>query len=240
MSGPNGLPAFGRAALLLVVDGTLLDFAPTPDAVIVPPGLLDTLRLIKSRLGGALAVISGRPVEQVERFLADAPHAIAGEHGGAIRHGPGEPLERPPLAELPAGWLEEAKRIVAAHPGALLERKARGLVLHYRAVPEAGAVLGDWLRGLAARRPDAFEVLDGNMAFELRPLGADKGRAAAALMARPPFAGRIPVFIGDDVTDLDAIRIAKAMGGEGLFVPDVFGSPAAVRDWLGRVAEQGW
>jgi trehalose 6-phosphate phosphatase len=233
------LPPFEEAALLLDVDGTLLDFAPTPDSVVVPPDLLASLHRLRPALGGALGVISGRPVEQVERLLRDTPHAIAGEHGGAIRHGPGEALDRPELPSAPEDWLREAEQLVANYPGAEVERKARGFVLHYRKAASAGPALGEWLRARAAERPREFEVLDSNMAWELRPRGADKGLALAALMSRPPFAGRKPVFIGDDVTDHDGIRMARRMGGAGLLVADAFGGPAEVRAWLASVAARG-
>lgn len=232
------LPPFARSALLLDVDGTLLDFAPTPESVIVPPELLASLGRIRASLGGALGVISGREIAQVGRLLGDAPHAVAGEHGGAIRHEPGGSVERPALPAAPPGWLDRAEREVAAHPGTRLERKARGFVLHYRGAPDAGPAFGAMLRGLVADSP-AFELLDGNMAWEIRPRGADKGGAVAALMARPPFAGRLPVFIGDDVTDHDGIRMARSMGGAGLLVADVFADPPGVRAWLARVAEDG-
>jgi trehalose 6-phosphate phosphatase len=236
----SALPPFARSALLLDVDGTLLDFAPTPESVVVPPELLRSLERIKASLGGALGVISGREIAQVDRLLRDVPHAVAGEHGGAIRHGPGGSIERPALPVAPQAWLEAAERAVAAHPGARLERKARGFVLHYREAPEAGPRFGAMLRDLVAGSA-TFELLDGNMAWEIRPRGADKGKAVAALMERPPFAGRVPVFIGDDVTDHDAIRVANAMGGAGLLVADAFTDPPGVRAWLARVAENnGW
>ena len=105
------------AALLLDVDGTLLDIAPTPDAVVVPPDLLTALRALRGVLGDAVAVVSGRPVEQIEALLEDAPYAVAGEHGGAIRYAPGAAVERADLPALPVGWLEQAERAAAAHPG---------------------------------------------------------------------------------------------------------------------------
>ena len=124
------LPPLRRTALLLDLDGTLLDIAPTPDSVIVPPALLDALRGLVARLDGALAVISGRPVAQVDALLQAIPTAVAGEHGGATRYAPGAPLERVALPSAPAAWLAAAERIAAASPGVLLERKARGFVLH--------------------------------------------------------------------------------------------------------------
>ena len=142
------LPPITRAALLLDLDGTLLDIAPTPDSVVVPPDLIPSLRALHARLGGAVAVVSGRPVEQVEALLPDTVQAIAGEHGGAIRHAPHQPLDRFDLPMPPEAWFAAGARIVAAHPGALLERKANGFVLHYRAVPALGPVLAEALAAL--------------------------------------------------------------------------------------------
>ena len=237
MAGP--LPPPERAALLLDVDGTLLDFAPAPDLVVVPPTLPASLRRLRERLGGALALISGRPVAEVEALFPDVAYAVAGEHGGALRLAPGAALERPDLPNPPAAWRAAAEALVAAHPGARLEPKARGFVLHYRGAPAAGPALVAGLRALIADAPE-FAVLEANMAWELRPRGADKGTALGALMRAAPFAGRLPVFIGDDVTDRDAIEAARALGGVGLWVHEAFGAPADVRAWLGRAAEHGW
>ncbi len=245
MAGKNGrvdtadLPPMHRAALLLDVDGTLLDFAATPMAVVVPADLPDTLRRLKDRVGGALGIVSGRPVEQVAALFGDIPEAIAGEHGGAVRHTPDGAVERPALATVPPSWLVEAERIALAHPGALLEHKARGFVLHYRNAPSAGTALRDALLPILAESRH-FVLLPAHMAWEVRPRGTDKGMAVTAIMEQPPFAGRVPVFVGDDVTDEDAVRAAQAMGGTGLMVADTLGDPAGVRTWLHRLAEVGW
>ena len=233
------LPPPERAALLLDVDGTLLDFAPAPDQVLVPPALPGVLRALRARLGGALALISGRPVAEVEGLFPDVATAIAGEHGGAVRPAPGAALLRPDLPSPPPAWRAAAQTLVAAHPGAALEAKARGFVLHYRNAPAAGPALEAGLRALVAGAPE-FAVLEANMAWELRPRGADKGLALAKVMDAPPFAGRLPVFIGDDVTDRDAIEAARARGGVGLWVHEAFADPAGVRAWLAQAAEQGW
>ncbi len=232
------LPPFGQAALLLDLDGTLLDIAPTPREVVVPPGLVSDLRTLRTRLGGALAVVTGRPVAQVDALLDDAPYAVAGEHGGAIRHAPGQSEQHVPLPAPPPEWLATGAAIVAAHPGALLERKSRGFVLHYRAAPEHGPPLQKALQALMQDTP-GFAVLPARMAWELKPVGADKGTAVAALMAQPPFHGRLPVFIGDDVTDEDGIAAANGMGGVGLRVQDAFGDAAGVRTWLEEIAAPG-
>jgi trehalose 6-phosphate phosphatase len=234
----EGLPAFGRAALLLDLDGTLLDMAATPDGVIVPPGLTDTLRTIRNQLGEALAVITGRSIETIDQLLGDAPHAVAGEHGGAIRPAPGAPIERPDLRPPPRAWIDRGALLAAAYPGAILEIKARGFGLHFRLAPDAGPAIHDVLAGLVAGSVD-FELMQGQMLWEIRPRGVDKGHAVASLMSHAPFLGRVPVFIGDDVTDRDGIRVALAMGGAALWVPDIFGDAAGVRAWLHETARRG-
>jgi trehalose 6-phosphate phosphatase len=231
------LPPMARAALLLDLDGTLLDIAPTPDAVLAPPELIASLCALRVRLDGALAVVSGRPVEQVEALLGDAVGAIAGEHGGAIRYAPGEALDRFELPRPPDAWFAAGARIAAAHPGALLEHKANGFVLHYRAAPALGPVLHEAMAALVDGS-DRFVMVAARKAWELRPHGADKGTAVQALMRRAPFAGRVPVFVGDDVTDEDGMAAARQLGGVGLRVADAFGSPAGVRAWL-RAAQAG-
>lgn len=238
---PAALPPPERAALLLDLDGTLLDIAPTADSVVVPDSLLQTLRLLLIRLDGALAVISGRPVAQVDALLHAIPTAVAGEHGGAIRYRHGAALVRSDLPGAPAAWLAEAERLMARHPGVALERKERGFVLHYRAVPELGPPLQAALRALVGSS-EVFTIMEARMAWEILPRGADKGTAVAALMARPPFAGRLPIFIGDDVTDEDGMAQARIMGGAGLKVGDYFADPEAVRAWLAHAASGagGW
>jgi trehalose 6-phosphate phosphatase len=234
------LPPLERAALLLDLDGTLLDIAPTPDAVVVPTGLLDVLHALRGLLHDAVAVVTGRPVEAIDALLGEAVFAAAGEHGGAIRHEPGGALERPPLPRVPPAWTDTAEHMVAAHPGALFEPKMHGFALHYRTVPEAEIALRDGLMALLSGN-EAFELLAGRMIWEVRPRSVDKGTAVRALMARAPFRSRVPVFLGDDVTDEDGIAAAVQLGGAGLRVPEVFGGPAGVRTWLARIAtERAW
>lgn len=218
-------------ALLLDLDGTLIDFAATPDAVVVPAGLADNLLVLRERLGGALAIITGRPVGQIDALLPEVAFAVAGEHGGAIRHAPAAAIERGDHAAVPADWLDMAEAVLAGLPGTLLERKAHGVALHFRRAPGAGAALLGLAEGLVGRLP-GHVLLAGNMVWEVRPRGVDKGGALRAIMGRAPFLGRVPVFVGDDVTDEDAIAAAGAMGGIGLRVADSFGAPQGVRDWL--------
>ncbi|WP_239002622.1 trehalose-phosphatase [Rhodovastum atsumiense] len=218
------------------MDGTLLDIAPTPADVVVPVELPLALVRLRARLDDALAVVSGRPVEQVYDLLGDAPYAIAGEHGAAIRHAPGEALERKSLPALPAPWIAQAERVASGYQGVLLERKAHGLVLHFRLEPQAGSALRQALLSIVGDANPDFVVMAAHMAWEVKPRAADKGRAVAALMARAPFAGRVPVYIGDDVTDEDGMRVAREQGGIGLRVQEAFGDAADVRAWLAALA----
>jgi trehalose 6-phosphate phosphatase len=234
------LPPFDRSALLLDLDGTLIDIAPTPDAVVVPAGLTGTLDRLRERLGGAIAIVTGRTADVIDRLLGDGAYALAAEHGGTVRSRPGDPLERADqhVAAPPEAWTAATQRLADAHPGALMERKPLGFTLHYRAVPEAEPLFRDALLAILAGSP-AFELLPGKLMWEVRPRGIDKGTAVRALMARPPFAGRLPLFIGDDVTDEDGMRVARAMGGAGLQVAPAFGSAAGVRAWLTAAADAG-
>jgi trehalose 6-phosphate phosphatase len=223
---------------MLDMDGTLVDLAATPDTVVVAPGLAKTLTALRDALDGALAIVTGRPVETVDRLFGGAPGAVAGEHGGAIRHHAGAAIERPDLPAPPLSWFEVAESLVRRYPGALLERKARGFALHYRGVPEAKDIFNAALRALVDTS-SAFDLHPAHMLWEIRPRGADKGGAVEALMQRPPFAGRLPIFIGDDVTDEDGMRAARKRGGAGYRVDTVFGNPDGVRDWLRRSAGRG-
>jgi trehalose 6-phosphate phosphatase len=239
------LPVPGRTAFLLDFDGTLVDIAPTPDEVVVPPDLVGHLRAVCGACGGALAIVSGRPIAQIDALLGGAHFAMAGEHGTALRAAPGGAIEHLKMPDPPAHWVVEASSLLARYPGALFEPKRYGFVLHYRAVPEAGAALGEALAALVAEWPEGFCLLPAKMAWEIRPVGTDKGSAVRALMAHAPFAGRLPVFLGDDVTDEDGLREAVAQGGLALRVPDFFGDAAGVRAWIAGLAatqagDAGW
>jgi trehalose 6-phosphate phosphatase len=161
---------------------------------------------------------------------------VAGEHGGAIRHAPDDAVVRVSLAEPPPEWLEEAERLARETPGVLLERKQRSFVLHHRLAPVAGPALREAMERMLAGHGEDFAIMGALMAWEMKPLGADKGTAVTALMAQPPFAGRMPIYIGDDVTDEDGMRAARALGGAGWRVQDVFTDAAGVRAWLASEA----
>ena len=182
-------------------------------------------------------MISGRPIEQIDELLGDAPYAVAGEHGSAIRHAPDGPDQRADLPSPPPVWVEAAAALAQPHPGVLVETKRNGFVLHYRLAPDAGALLRDGLEQILAGTKD-FVLMPARKAWEIKPRGADKGTAVAELMRHPPFEGRLPVFVGDDVTDEDGIAVAIAHGGAGLRVAENFGNPAGVRAWLARLARE--
>jgi trehalose 6-phosphate phosphatase len=223
-------------ALFLDFDGTLVDIAERPEAIDVPPGLPGLLLRLSARLGGALAVVSGRPLGQLDEHLP-VPIAKVGDHGGALRADPAGRVEGPPLAVPPAAWLHRARVLADAFPGAFIEPKRHGFVLHYRQAPEAAGMAQGLLEALVAEAPDEFTLMPARMAWEVKPRAVSKGTAVAALLARPPFAGRVPVFIGDDVTDEAGMAAARAAGGLGFRLQDSFGTPSVLRRWLAGLAE---
>lgn len=220
-----------RPAFMLDFDGTLIEFAPTPEAVTVPPDLPSLLRRLRTRHGDAVAIVTGRPIADIEALLGDAPFAVAGEHGAALRFVPGERPRRDALPVLSPAVLAQADEAAARFPGALAECKAHGVALHFRRAPAAEMPLRDVAEAIIAASP-GFTLLAGKKIWEIRPTGVDKGAAVRALMAASPFAGRTPIFIGDDITDDDGIAAAVALGGTGLRLPTAFASPAEVRAWL--------
>ena len=233
------LPPPGRAAFLLDLDGTLLDIAPTPDSVVVAPGLAHAIEALRTLCGNAVAFVTGRPIAQVDALFPGVPYAVAGEHGTAIRHAPDAAIDWTELPDAPSHWIAEAQRLAGAHPGAVFEPKRHGFVLHYRGAPDAGDALRKAVSRMLQEQPGKFDMLPAKMAWEVRPHGVDKGTAVRKLMDAAPFAGRLPIFVGDDVTDEDGIDAAENLGGIGLRVPDIFGDPAGVRAWIGRLANTG-
>lgn len=220
-------------ALFLDLDGTLLDLAAAPDAVVVPANLCRTLVRASAVLGGALAIVSGRRLDDVDRLLAPLRLCIAAEHGAVIRRPDGDYDDGAALPAVPANWRAVLHAFAAVDPGILVEEKPHGIAGHFRRAPHRGPELHQLMAGLAAERPTQFVLTPARFAWELRPCHVDKGGAVERLLAMPPFVGRVPVFVGDDVTDEDGIRAVERHGGLGLHVErDFGGEPARVRAWL--------
>lgn len=233
---PSPCEVLSRAAVFLDFDGTLVDLALRPDLVAVPHDLGRDLAAVAGRLDGALAIVSGRTIAEIDAFLAPLRLATAGEHGLALRLAPSGPSLRGAMPALPGAWRDAAAAWAAKTPGVIAEQKPAGMVLHYRMAPETGPMLGAALAELVGGAP-AFELMAASAAWEVRPRGTDKGTAVAALMQEAAFAGRRPLFIGDDLTDEDGIAAARALGGQGFRVAASFGDAAGVRRWLAELAK---
>lgn len=226
------LPALNHnSALFLDIDGTLIDLAPTPQGVTVPPGLPEMLRKTQSRLGGALAVISGRKLEDIDRLLGPGLPCAA-EHGAMLRGADGVLTQKTQRLARYDEWLRILRREAEEMPGVLIEEKSVSLVVHYRQAPQYEPALSRMVERLVGSSEDAVLLL-AHCAFELKPRGGNKGDALAWFMETEPFSGRLPVFIGDDVTDEPAIQLAAERGGLGLHVARDFGGRTqSVRDWI--------
>jgi trehalose 6-phosphate phosphatase len=222
-------------ALFLDLDGTLLDIAPTPDSVEVPEGLVEQLANVSLALNGALAVASGRLLAEIDQLLTPLKLPAAGEHGAVIRLPDGlyDELD----CKIPYDWVETLTAAAARLPGVAIERKAHSVVAHYRRAPEHLSELRKIAVHLVGLEPASFEILEAKMALELRPRTVTKARAVNRLMQCEPFKGRVPVFVGDDLTDHDGFKAAEAHGGIAVDVLQRFaGRPQEVRNWLKQVA----
>jgi len=210
---PPPLADLAEASLFLDFDGTLVTLADRPDGIEVPRHLPSLLDRVAAALGGRLAILTGRALADLDRHLA-APHlAAAGSHGLELRGVEAEDTAAPQaLAEARTALAHFA----AGAPGLLVEDKPASVALHYRLAPERESAALALAESLAART--GLAVQRGKMVVELRPPGADKGDAVRALMAEPPFAGAVPVVVGDDLTDEDGFRAAAALGGFGILV----------------------
>jgi len=230
-----------ECAILLDIDGTILDLAPTPWEVWVPPELRGTLARLQQLTAGAVALVSGRPLSDIDLIFAPLELAAIGGHGAEVRTSPGgEPHAR-------ANALgAELKRALAAltglGPGILVEDKGYSLALHYRLAPELGPALQDKVARICARAAGAVEILPGKSVIEVKPAQVNKATAVRELMRYPPFNERHPIFIGDDVTDEPVFGVIAGFGGLGFSVGRVvagvdghFERPEDVRAWLARI-----
>jgi len=206
-------PASLDWALFLDFDGTLAPLARHPDAVAVQPSLIHSLRGLSKSLDGAVAVVSGRPISQIDRFLAPLRLAVAGKHGLESRLPSGEIVT--PVAAHPGLQRVKARLadIVACDPRLLLEDKVHTVALHYRQAPEREDECDRLVHQVVDSMDGGLQVLHGKMVLEVKPVGSNKGVAISRLMEEPVFAGRRPVFAGDDVTDEDGFAAVNALGG---------------------------
>jgi trehalose 6-phosphate phosphatase len=223
------------AALFLDFDGTLVDLAETPDSIRVSPELGPLLERLRRRLGGRLAIVSGRSLADLERHVPASGIAFSGSHGLELRLADGTRL---PLS-VPIG-LDDVHARVAAFArradGLLVEEKPAGIALHFRLAPDWAGRAAAFMADLAAER--GWAVQQGNMVIELRPVGATKGDALRAFMTEPEFTAARPVFVGDDLTDEHGFEAAAALSGAGILVGPPRGTSARYRlDSVGAVAE---
>jgi trehalose 6-phosphate phosphatase len=231
-----------QIALLLDVDGTLIDIAPTPQEVHVSDDLCRSLARLCELTGGALALVSGRPIADLDQLFAPLKLAAVGGHGAEMRLPDGERVST--VTPLPPALRRRLGEIAAPGSGLLIEDKTYSVALHYRQAPQQEARLRQHIAAVRAEFPgEPLEVLLGKALFEIKRPGIDKGAAVRALMTQAPFAGRRPVFIGDDVTDESVFAILPALGGVGFSVhrrfdglAGIFESPAEVRRALRELA----
>lgn len=242
---PPPLPCVGaRWAIFLDVDGTLLDFVNDPTAVVVSPPLLQVLHALHRATDGALALVSGRELADLDRLFG-APHwTAAGLHGLQLRHADGSYHE---VAVDPAqqAHMHRAVRALAARfDGVQLEDKQAAVALHCRRAPAQLPALQDAATALLPQLP-GYELQPGNLVLEFKPSGMDKGHAVLEMLGRAPFSGRMPVYLGDDLTDEHAFASTNQEHGlsirigsrEPTYAQFTLPGPAATEAWLIRVLD---
>jgi len=236
------LPA--DAGFFLDIDGTLLDIAERPQLVRIDDDLGHLLAMLRDASGGAVALISGRSVTEIDRLFG-RNFCVAGQHGAERRDATGKMHQhRVPLAGLRKA-LKRLRTMAAEHPALVLEDKGMNLALNYRSAPELGATVRETLRRLVEELGDDFELQSGKMVMEIKPSGKDKGTAIAEFLAEIPFRGRLPVFIGDDLTDEFGFELINRAGGCSVKVGEGrsaahwrLPNAGAVRAWLKRFVER--
>lgn len=234
-----------RCAILLDIDGTILDIAPSPRQVSVPAELRQTLARLQELTGGALALVSGRSIKDIDLIFSPLRLAAIGVHGAEMRAAGDAPIQTRtvPLSE---PLKRRLSKVTELGDGILFEDKGYSLALHYRQVPaKEPEVLGAISKIRASFPQEAVEVLPGKFVVELKPAAINKGEAVRELMHHRPFAGRHPIFIGDDTTDLAVFDIVPKFGGRAYSVGDItanvdgrFETPGIVRSWLARIAAE--
>lgn len=232
------LPKAARCCLFLDIDGTLVDFAPTPDEVHVDEPLRQLLRALDRQCDGAVAFVSGRPIVDIDHLFEPIYLAAAGIHGyerrDALGHWRREPIEVPSLDGIRA----LLGRLVEALDGVWIEDKGCAVAVHFRLAPHLEHAVREAVSRARSALPAAFEILEGDGVIELKPRACSKATAIGSFMREAPFAGRVPVFIGDDRGDQAGLDAVSRMNGLAIGVghrtttdwslPD----PPAVRRWL--------
>jgi trehalose 6-phosphate phosphatase len=204
-------------ALFLDVDGTLLQMAATPAAVSVPERAVDLLVCARNRLAGAVALVSGRSIADLDRLFKPLRLPAAGAHGSERRDASGQGYRRGcsaalvPARRVLAAW-------VSAHPDAILDDQGGALAVHYRRAPGLESAAREAMAAALIAAGPAFHVQDGKQVVELKIGAVSKGAAIAEFMTEPPFLGRLPVFLGDDVTDEDGFETVNRLGGYSVAV----------------------
>jgi len=233
-----------KTAILLDVDGTILDFAPTPWEVWVPPSLRQTLQVLLERTDGALALVSGRSVNDLDVIFAPMQLPAIGGHGAEFRLTPGNDTQCPHLHAIDRTLKRKFAAITQLGKGILAEDKGYSLALHYRLAPDKETEIWEAVAAACDHLPEsAIEILRGKWVIEVKPVGFNKATAVRELMQQPPFAGRRPIFIGDDVTDEyvfpvipDFNGLAFSVGPSNEKTNGSFEEPEEVRQWLSRLA----
>jgi len=238
---PEGLSP-GDIGLFLDVDGTLIDIAPRPDAVEVKPSLLDDLVAVEKALGGAIALVSGRPIAELDRLFAPLRLAASGVHGAELRRRPGGAVASLAEGRLGDDFWCALTRLLAEYPGSYAENKEVSFAVHYRDPGTDIARLEHALSSLMQRfaaSGKTTRLISGRAVFEVQLNGFDKGRAIRRFMEEAPFRGRRPIFVGDDKIDQPGFDTALELGGlaysVGIELPGLTGTfarPEAVRIWL--------
>jgi trehalose 6-phosphate phosphatase len=232
-----------QCAILLDIDGTILDIAPSPRQVWVPTGLRRTLSRLADLAGGAVALVSGRSINDIDLIFSPLQLPTIGVHGAEMRTSADGDV-RTRVAPLSKSLKRKLATVAELGRGILVEDKGYSLALHYRLAPEKGpAVLSAITKICAGVPEEAVEILPGKLVVDVKPAGINKGDAVCALMQHAPFAGRNPIFIGDDTTDLPVFGIIPKFGGLAYSVGGIdadvdghFATPEAVRDWLSQIA----
>jgi len=213
-AGDGTIPALAvHAAVFFDIDGTLVPLAASPGAVRIDRALGELLERIRLASSGALALISGRSIGDIDALFQPSRFAAAGQHGAERRSADGTLHRHAPLdrrLDASAGKLRE---LVRAQPGLLLEEKGASLALHYRNAPALAGLVEREVRKVLAELGADFELQAGKCVLEVKPSGRDKGTAIAEFMAEEPFAGRLPVFVGDDLTDEPGFALVNRLGG---------------------------